>query len=248
MIFRLILFLPLSVLFCLGLDAASTDGGYVAGTTPPLRFRTLGIGVDAENFFYLDGQKTKPFIVNSDRRSVYYDYTTPSAPISFVKIIKTADGKDQREVIAQAVVDPSLRRALLVFIKGSTENSFKILPLKDDISAVPPGGYRVLNFLSVSAGILVGKEKQIIAPGTSSVIDPRALPNTDIYPFKVFGLTSNAAIPVFSNIFSIDKQTRHLVLIVPTSEGATKVDVKFLGESVNAILPDDPPPLRAGAR
>ena len=202
----------------------------------PLRFRTLGVGVDLKELFYVDGQKLKPFVVDSDRRSVYYDYSIPGAPISFVKVVKTPDGKELREPVAQVEVDVLLRRVLLVFTKEPKGGAYKILAIKDDISSVPPGGYQVLNFLPVSAGLLVGTEKQIIPAG-----EARALPNTDIYTFKLFGVAANTAIPVFSNIFSVDKETRNLVLIVMNSQG-TGVDVKFLGESVRAVLPDDPAP------
>ncbi len=237
MISKLLRFLPLLFLATLSLRAAPP------ASPPPLLFRTLGIGVDATDLFYVENTKLIPCTIDSQRRSPYYEAPSSGAPVLFVRVAQTPEGKEQRIPVAQAAIDPSLRRALLIFTRGADPaEPLRVLVLKDDVSAVPAGGYRVLNYLPVSAGITAGAEKQIVPSRGAAVISPKPSTGMNVYEFKVFGLTSQAAVPLYSNVFAVDPSIRTLILIVPSPSSPKQMEVKFLGESVNAIRPDDPAP------
>lgn len=220
--------------------AKAVESTTAVTSAPRLLFRTLGVGFEAGDIFYVDSNKLKPCAVDSQRRSAYYKYTSSETPLVFARVVKTADGKEQSVPIGQANIDPSLRRALLVFSRSSlSKDGVQIMTLRDDASSVPPGGYRILNLSPLPSEVSAGTEKQIIPPGGSAVINPQPLPQRNVYEFKVFGLAPSNPIPLYSNVFGIDKNQRYMVLIVPAPESPNKMEVKFLGESVNAIQSDN---------
>lgn len=208
--------------------------------SPRLFFRTLGVGVDAADIFYIDSNKLKPCTVDSQRRSPYYDYSSSETPIIFVRVVKTADGKDQSVRIGQANIDQSSRRVLLIFYRsGQSRDTVQVMTLKDEATSVPPGGYRVVNLSSVPSEFSAGAQKQIIPSGETAVINPQLAPQNNVYEITVRALIPGNSMPLYSNVFGLDKNVRYLVLIVPSTDSPNKTEVKFLGESVNAMRSDN---------
>lgn len=237
------------LLFCGPLLAlAETPGAErseSATKAPKLLFRTLGVGVNESEIFYVDKDKAKPCSIDSERRSQYFEYSALPAPIDFVRLVRTPDGEEQRIAIAQAKIDPSLRRALLIFTHANQSiEKLQVMVLKEDAAAIPPGGYRVLNFLPTTTEVAAGINKQTVSPGGVAVLTPQPASQMNVYAFKVFGINpkSNAQVTLYSNVYAPDKNVRYLVLILPSPTSPNQMDVKLLEESVNAIRPDDPEP------
>ena len=214
------------------------------GSPPPLLFRTLGVGMNAPDLFYIQASGLKTCTVDTQRRSPYYEFSAAGVPLVFVRVVTGADGKEQRVPVAQVTVDATLRRVLLIFNAGNSPvDPVQITVLKDDISAVPPGGFRVINYLPVPAGLTVGTEKLMLQPNAADTILPKLAPGRSVYEFKVFGILEGAAVPLFGTVYGLDTSMRHLVLLFLSSRSPNKMEVKFLSESVQVIRPDEEVPV-----
>jgi hypothetical protein len=242
-IFSILLFI--SILLSYWQSSVHGERSEKSPNAPQLLFRTIGVGVNASDLFYIDKDKPKPISIDTERRSQYFDYSSRPAPLNFVRLANTPEGKEQRIPIAQAQIEPSLRRALLIFMPADqTSEKLNVIVLKEDASAIPAGGYRVLNFLPVNIEVAAGINKQLASPGSAIVLTPQPAPLMSVYEFRVFGIISESKAPVtlYSNVYTPDKNVRYLVLVLPSPSSPNQINVKILEESVNSIRPDDPEP------
>jgi hypothetical protein len=233
-------FLPLAlfILSGFGLAHAAPSGLQPVG----LYFRTIGVDVDATDLGYVEGTKLIPVTVDSQRRSSFYQAKPTETSVTFARSNTLADGTKVKEPVATVTINPGMTRVLLIFHKLPGDSSkFGIVVLSDDSNAVPPGGYRVVNFLPIPAGVVIGDKKQIIAPQAAYIAAAPATGANQVYESRVFAITnSQTAIPVYSNVLAPDLKRRALILIVPSVEAPSGVEVKFLSESVDLIPAEEP--------
>jgi hypothetical protein len=197
----------------------------------------LGVGVQTNNLFFVDNGELVPCGIDTQRRSRYYEFISDS-PLTFVRVVRAPDGEERRVPVAQVSLGSLVNQPLLIFTKSGPNDDLRILVIEDDITGVPPGSYRILNCLPINAGITAGVEKRIVSPGNATIITPKPGANSSVYEFRVFGLTSEAAVPLYSNVLGLDTGFRYLVLIVPSPESPKRMSVKFFGESSTAVAPE----------
>lgn len=234
-------FLPLLFLMLSGL--AWPLSAQPIGAPTGSYFRTIGVGVNTAELFYQDGPKPKPISIDSERRSAYFDYKGGRTPLVFVRMLTKADGQKVPVPVAEVSLDKSSTRWLLIFHRlPNAPEKLGVIALADDARIVPPGGYRFVNFLPIQAGVVLGGKKQIISPGSSFIADFSSEKTNTVLPFKVYIITGDSAIPVYSNVWAPDVRKRGLVLMLPTQEGPSGVEIKYLSESVNMIPAEEPTP------
>ena len=208
-------------------------------------FRTIGVGVNTTELFYQDGANPKPFSIDSDRRSVFFEYKGGLAPLVFVKMKTAADGKKVAVPVAELTLNPTSTRSLLIFHRIPNQpEKLGVVALDDDARSVPPGGYRFVNFLPIQAGVVLAGKKQIISPQGSFIADFSTEKNAAVLPLQVYIITGDSAIPIYSNVWAPDARKRSLVLLIPSNETPSGVDVKYLSESVNVIPVEEPKPIK----
>lgn len=206
-------------------------------------FRTIGVGVNEKEFLYQDGAKAKPFSIDTERRSPFYEYKGGSAPLVFLKELTAPDGVKISLPVADVTLPPSVSRVLLILFRQPGEgDKLSVVAMADSAKAVPPGGYRFVNFLPVQAGVILGGQKQIILPRDSYICEAPVGKDREasVYPFKIYIIKGESAIPVYSNVWSVDVRKRNLVLMIYSPTSPSGVEVKYLSESVNAIPTDEP--------
>lgn len=148
------------------------------------------------------------------------------------------DGKTVPQEVCRAVLPAPDKRFLLVFQKRTGEEEWAVLVLPDTIASVPPGGYRFLNLLESNAGIILGETKQIIEPGGAWTSEGKPESGKVVFKVQVYKVPGQTAVNVYSNIWAVDSSKRHLILIVPSTESPSGVEVRRLSEDVNAIPAD----------
>jgi hypothetical protein len=223
-----LLLLPLLVQTSLAIPPTEqTPKGYL--------FRTIGVGVEAEDILCVDGKKLTPVTISTQSRSPVYSYESSVNPVVFGRMVPSPDGNQTLSPVAQAQLDPSSKRLLFVFYKIPTSNDhYGLIALPDNANSIPPGGYRFINFLGVPIVVLIGNVPQTVQPGTALIASPGST-EKPIYPVKVFLRKGTATVLAYSNIWSLEPDKRHLVLVAPSSEMASGVEVHRLSENVSSV-------------
>ena len=207
-----------------------------------VKFRTLGAGVAADDLFYSTGGKAHPVQVDTESRSVYYEYSGPVTGLSFFRLVPGPDGKPVPQTVALADLTGAGNRPLLVFMKNPDQaDALLVRGFPDSVKDIPPGGYRFLNFTACQIGIILGTEKMVIKPGGSAIMQMNPPNGRLVSQVMLYGLLDNVAKPVYSNIWAFDAKVRQIVLVTPTNMSVTGGEVKCLSESVENISADDKP-------
>lgn len=206
-------------------------------------FRTIGVGVDTTELFYKEGAKPRPFSIDSDRRSEFYEYKGGAAPLVFVRMETKPDGQKVAVPVAEVSLDPATARWLLIFHRFPNQpESLGVVALADDARSVPPGGYRFVNFLPIKVGVVLGEKRQVISPQGAFLADFSKEKVPAVMPLQVYTIKGETAVPIYTNVWAPDASRRNLVLMIPSQELHSGVDVKYLSESVDMIPPEDPKP------
>lgn len=225
----------LLLLFVLASITASAEPDKKA---PPVFFRTFGIGGVASDLVYLDGATPKPITIDDERRSAFYEFAGSPGPVVFARMVPGPDGKPVPKEVSRAVLPPPDKRFLLLFQKQPGDDGWAIRVLPDGVESVPPGGYRFLNYLESRVGIVLGENKHLIEPGASWTSEGRPTSGKVVFKVQVFKVPGETAVNVYSNIWALEASKRHLILIVPSAENPSGVEVRRLSEDVNTIPAD----------
>ena len=212
-------------------------------------FRTVGLGVQLSDVLYQDGKEFKPLSVEDERRSKFFPVAAGTSELVLARMVENAEGKSVPAEIQRVALDPSSRRSLLIFSKkGDTGQGWNVLSLPDNATNVPPGGYRFVNFLDIPAGIILGEKSVILKPGESTISEVRPAGDQVVFKVQVYQIPKGNPTAVYSNIWAFDPAKRHLVIIAPSTETASKVEVKRLSEYSNAIPEEGVTPAPANAK
>lgn len=204
-------------------------------------FRTFAIGGVANDLVSLDGTTPKPITLDEERRSEFYEFTGSPAPVVFARMVSGPDGKMVPKEVCRAVLPAPDKRFLIVFQKRPGDAGWGIRVLPDSAVSVPPGGYRFLNYLESRVGIVLGENKHLIEPGGSWTSEGRPASGKVVFKVQVYKVPGETAVNVYSNIWALEPNKRHLIVIVPSSENPSGVEVRRLSEDVNAIPADETP-------
>lgn len=196
----------------------------------------MGVDLSLQGIGFPGPKGFQLITVDDERRSVSYKLPPGQAALTLGEQVPGVDGKTAFKQLAQVALPGSSGRWLVLFLNGQGGSpGWSNLILSDEPTSVPPGGYRFVNLLNDRAGILLGSEKHIIPPGESLVVEVAPPGNQIIFKAQVYRIPDGEPTVVFSNIWSVDKEQRHLVLILPSDESTTGVAVKRLSEYVNLI-------------
>ena len=197
-------------------------------------FRTVGIDINTRDLFYVDGGTPKPISVDTERRSGFYEYKGGEGPLTFVKMVAGPDGKKVKVPVVETQFAAGNHRMLFIFHKVKEgSNQLGVVALSDEASEVPPGGHRVVNFLPVPVGVIIGDKKQIVAARGSYVEKTEKPSGGNVYNFKMYVILDQSALPVYSNVWGYDDKKRSLVIIAPSREAPDGVEVKYMSESID---------------
>lgn len=206
---------------------------------PPSYFRTLGLDVDLTGLVYLRGEETVPLEVNGDRRSGYFELPGGVSGIAVGELKAGDDGKPKFVELSRIPFPAGQRRLLILFSADPGGKApWKTTVIPDGLETIPAGGYRFINLLDVPAGIILGEEKEILPPGETVVSEAKPSGNQLIFQARVYKLPGGDPTIVYSNIWGVDPEQRHLVIISGSTTIASGVEVKRLSEYV-ASIPDD---------
>lgn len=175
-------------------------------------FRTLGLGVNLEGLYYMDGKKDVPVQVTQNTRSEFFSLPSAS-PLEFYRIEKAADGSVVRIPVARAAVPEGSKLLLLVFSEGASKNTI-IETLDDSLAAFPGGSYRVLNRLNQPLDAVMMGQKTLVPAHGTALINVRGPGSTRFVQISLAGTTPPRTI--LSNNWSYSEELRTLVIAAPS--------------------------------
>lgn len=213
----------------------------VPASTPkqPLpSFRTLGLGLNLADLFYMHGKKDVPIRVTEDARSEFYPL--PAGPtVEFYRIEKAADGSDLRIPVVKAAVPAAAKLLLFVFSAGPSKTTV-VETLDDSLTAFPGGAYRILNRLDQSLEAIVKEQRQAVAAHGTVLIDARG-PGTTRF-VQIFASSKPKPRLILSNNWAFYDAVRTLIVVVPTVPPSETPLVTRITEPTSLAEPPAPAP------
>lgn len=202
---------------------------------PQSFFRTLGLGVNFTDLFYMLGKKDMPIHVTEDARSEFYPL--PAGPsVEFYRMEKAADGSDLRIPVAKAVVPSAAKLLLFVFSRGGAKSTI-VESFDDSLAAFPGGSYRVLNRLDQAVEAKVKEQKMAIPARGDAVMDARGPGPTRFV--QMFVSAKPKPRLILSNNWAFYDSVRTLVVVSPSVPPTGTPLVARITEPVSLARPPE---------
>ncbi len=215
----------LRYLTSLGLLLAVVVLGASAQTTAPVLRFTVFSAKPIEGLSYVPraGAPAQKLGFSTTSRSPVYEYRG-APPLRLVD----ATGA----VVAEAVVPPEMREALLLFLPSTEKNlRYKIAVLDDGPSARAPGGLSIINLSGFALSGTVGAENVTLQAGLNPAL---ALGPTG-GKVALVSQQKGKAYPSYTNTVKLNRGERGLlILFPPVYQGSFEVSSRLLIDAPGA--------------
>lgn len=193
-----------------------------------MAFRSLGLGVNLPDLFYLHNNKDVPLPILEDTRSPFFPLAA-SREMEFYRIEKLQDGTLLRIPVAKAALPLGARVLLFVFSSGPSKN-IVVEAMDESLAAFPGGSYRFLNRTEQRLEARVREQKMVIPEGGTSLLSSGGTGTTAFVQL----LESGPQRPriLLSNNWAFSAETRTLVVVTPPIPPSSIPIVRRIGEPI----------------
>jgi hypothetical protein len=207
--------------------------------TVKARFRLYVSDEPISDLYYGASDKDKSVAVDRECRSMFYDYSGPTA-ITFYRLKTNSHGTIVKEPAAQADLENAGTWPLIVLSKDQENTGrYKTIVLKDDLASFPPGTYAFSNFTSSVIEGLLGASLLKLAPGENTLIPGNREKGGTTIAASFSIITDSGKPPLYTNNWAITPATRTRVFFMSSPETPSGVVVRRLVEST--IFPEESP-------
>jgi hypothetical protein len=185
-----------------------------SAAAPKYKFRLISWDeVIGDLGFVNGGAKFIPVNVLPNTRSVMYQYSGTDA-LRFVREMRDAEGKIAYQQAASIPLGQLSDRSLILFFrKPDQPGAYDLVAIDDSDGALPPGGYRFMNFSASPLAVVCGTDYGALPPKGSLTLRGRPKDSNEIIGVQIAHGPQNARKLAYSNRWAYGNSVRTLVFV-----------------------------------
>lgn len=199
------------------------------------RFRTLGLGVAADDLFYELGGKDVAVTLTQDAPSGFYELPA-GGNLAFYRLATNPDGGTARQPVASVkVAGAGLQFLVIVSVGGPGVLSAEVLA--DDLQTFPAGSYRFLNRTDAPLTCILAGTSSVIAAHSVELLKAKSGEGTRTVFLQVLAQKGKDRVVLYSNNWAWSPLIRTMIVAAPPVPPATTPSIRRIGESVEKLSP-----------
>ncbi len=189
---------------------------------------TLSLSGVVSDLHYISKEGVARTTVYSRGFGIPIEYEGPRE-IVFFRPIANPEGFSggDREIVSRVVLPSGASRVLLLFekIEGADEETYKIIPINNDLGNMPAGAYRILNLSTVPFVGKLGSSRIDLAEGKTAIISDDGDENGN-FEVRFFSTEKGKEGVVYSSVWQTKKTRRTTVFLLASTSDRQSLEVR----------------------